>query len=138
MPDLSITSDADLLSHYAAWLGNMETARVALGHLEQEILRRTRERGATVIESPTHKAEIVPSVNYDQSRLLPLLERLSEADLKDCWEQEWVEQVKHAARFNLTRLKKVARQRGKEIQWFVDDATVQAAPKVRFSVKEAP
>ena len=105
--------------------------------LEYDIIRRAQARGALAIDGDAFEATLKIVNSYDQGQLQPLLEVLSAEDLAVCYTAEHVQTTitKIAAKFDLVKLKPIARKRGYEVQAIIDRATIPGSPKVTLVEK---
>ena len=102
---------------------NAQDATRQVGHIEQELLRRAKERGATTIYGKDMKFVVTQKPDYARDRLHPLLELLDPDQRLECYTPEGFYETWHEAKWDMIKVKKHARARGKEALDIVAKAT---------------
>ena len=125
-------SDEALLRRYDSYQEVVEEAVHQKGLLEQEIMRRMRERNAIGIPSDVFTCELRTANTYDHGRFFPLKELLSHDDLTKVFTPEQHKVVVDPERWDTTKLLAVARRYGGEVLRLVEAAKVAGAPKLHF------
>ena len=123
-------SDALLVNDLAAASKTMKEAAETYGRLLARVVARAREREATELIGDTHVVRLEWTNSYDQSLLRPLLEVLDAEDLLAAYIPEHEKSALVPGRFDLGRLRPIARKRGKPVMDIVDRATFRTGPKV--------
>ena len=131
-PGYADLADELLIGAYAAASRELSWAQAALGRIEQAILQRMEERGATAIPDETYRCELVTTNIYQQSLLTPLLEILNGVELDACYVPSHEEMVETPAKFKIQQLLAVARRRGTEALEVVEQAKVESGRRLRF------
>jgi len=129
-------SDTIMLQAY--WNASVaaEEAALAVGRLEQELLRRMRDNSATSIPSEAFVCEVSVRTDYDQSRLTPLLEILNPTDLDVAYAPAHEESRMVGAKWDVRKVIALARRYGIEAQTIVEESKVPGAPRLKFSRRE--
>ena len=108
--------------------------KLLIGLLEFEMHKRMTDRGSTGIQTERYTASAVPSVSYDQQRLLPLIEVFTDADLEKCYTPEHQETTRVAPRFNMVKAIPLAKRYGAEALKLIEAAKI--IKRVRYVVEE--
>ena len=116
-------SDEQLLGIFAAAQQESVEAHERVGRLEQELMRRAAERGATTIYGKDMNYIITQKPDYARDRLHPLLELLDQNQRDECFTPEGYRETWQEAKWDMTKVKKHARARGKEALDIVEAAT---------------
>jgi hypothetical protein len=130
-----LANDAELLASYAKSRESIKQHQDILGRLEQELLTRMNERGATAIQTETHIATLEPNVTYAQDAFTPLLEILPTDELKACYAPAHEETVKIPAKWDTTKTKAAARRVGDAALRIVEHAKLEGAPRLKVTAK---
>ena len=81
------------------------------------------ETGARKLRgSGGHAVQQTIKMDYDRSRFTPLLEILSEAEVRKCYTPSQVKEVTVPEKWNVAELKPIAKDRGHEVLRYLDDA----------------
>ena len=128
----SLQSDELLLKTYAYLSGYLSRVQGDLGRIEQAILQRMEERGATAIPDETYRCEMHVSHTYQQPLLTPLLEVLNKVELDACYVPAHEELVKVDAKWRVQQLLAVARRRGAEALAIIERAKIESGRKLKF------
>ena len=127
-------SDEDLLQEYQAANLIIHQNKLLIDLLEYEMHKRMTERGSTGIQTERYTASAVPSVGYDQQRLLPLKEVFTDADLQKCFTPEHKVTTTVAHNFNMVKTIPLAKRYGEEALKLIESARV--VKRVRYMVDE--
>jgi len=127
-------SDEDLLQEHQAANLIVHQNKLLIGLLEFEMHKRMTDRGSTGIQTERYIASAVPSVTYDQGRLIPLKEVFTDADLEKCFTPEYTETTTVAPRFNMVKAIPLAKRYGAEALKLIESAKV--VNRVRYLVEE--
>ena len=127
-------SDEDLLQEFQAARLVIHHNKLLLDLLEFEMHKRMDERGATGILTERYIASAIPTVDYDQQRLLPLKEVFTDADLQKCFTPEHEETVTIPHKFNMVKTIPLAKRYGAEALKLVTASKV--IKRMRFTVEE--
>jgi hypothetical protein len=128
--------DDALLALYDRQRQRVKESQDVLGHLEQEIFRRTEERKATGIPSDRYECTVKVANAYDQTRLTPLREVLSPDELDRCCIPEHQETVTVPEKWNVTKLWPIARKRGADVANAIEKARIPGRRTLDFKRKE--
>jgi hypothetical protein len=117
-------SDQALLLAYEQAKAELETAKGIHGRIEQEIFKRMDERGATAIPDDTFTCGDNPVNGYDDSLLVMLREHIGQDELESsgAFIPEHDETKTIAAKWDVVKVKKLAKQYGTECNAIVDRA----------------
>ena len=103
-----------------------------------EIMRRCRDREATMLRSATYTATLkMSSPTYDLERLNALKELLGPEDLNEAYTPEHDETRTVSARWHGGKLNKLVRQHGADVRAIVDAAKVPGAPSLVIEARDA-
>lgn len=127
-------SDEDLLQEYQAANLIIHQNKLLIDLLEYEMHKRMTERGSTGMMTERYTASAVPSVDYDQHRLLPLKEIFTDADLETCFTPEHTVKTTIPHKFQMTVTKKLGRKYGAEALKLIEAA--KFIKRVRYVVEE--
>ena len=127
----AVTNDV-LLRWYDHQLLGLKDIQESVGHLEQEILRRIKESGGTMLPSETFLCELKSTNSYDQTAFRPFLELLNEADLETVFTPAHSEQVTVEDRWDTQKLIALARRYGDEAKAIIERAKVPSGRKLKF------
>ena len=127
-------SDENLLQEYQATRLVIYQNKLLLDKLEYEMHKRMTEREATGILTERYVASAIPSVGYDQQRLLPLKEVFTDADLQKCFTPEHEEKITVADNFNMVKTIPLAKRYGAEALKLIESARI--VKRVRYTVEE--
>lgn len=116
-------TDEQLVGIFAAAQQEAQEAQEQAGRLEQELMRRAAERGATTIYGKGMNFVITTANEYDRIRLPPLLELLTPEEKAECFIPSHPETVEVPDKYDITKWKKAARAHGGELQTGLDALT---------------
>ena len=130
--------DETLVDHAVAMKTAMDHYRQYCQDASDEIMRRCRDREATMLRSPTHTATLkTASPTYDLERLNALRELLGPEDLKEAYTAAHEETRYVAAKWHGGQLNKLVRQHGADVRAIVDAAKVPGAPSLVIESRNA-
>ena len=129
-------SDLELMATYERLGYQLEEVSIARGRVEQELLHRMTDRHATAIPNEQFLCEVTTRNDYDQGRLTPLLEILNSTDLDGAYAPAHEERRMVGARWDVRRVKALARKYGTQVQGIVEDAKVPGAPRLWVTRRE--
>jgi len=121
--DYFVATDEQLIEAKAASEQAVKNALSVDGKVDQELLGRAAERGATTIYGKEHNFEIKTPNDYDRTKLPRLLELLTPDEKAKCFIPAHQETVDVPDKHDMTQWKKAARAHGGELQEGLDDAT---------------
>ena len=98
---------------------HQELAAELTGKLEQEIQQRIKETGGTTLFGKRHNYVMETKPEYDRPALAPLAELFSPDEWAECHYTE----VKETEKWDMVKIKKHARARGKEALDIIEAAT---------------
>jgi hypothetical protein len=130
-----MNNDDILLNMYDDALAALAAAREQVGKLEQEILRRADERGATGLPSDIYTCKINTTHTYDPSVLVQLKELLSTDELAQCWVMEHKEWITMPEKWDVRKLLPIARVHGDEALGIVEQAKIPERRRLEFKRK---
>ena len=128
--------DESLLIAYAALSEACSHAQRELGRIEQTLLQRIEERGATAIPDETYRCEVVTTNTYDQASLTPLLELFNQDELSSCYQPAYEEKVTVPAKWRTQQVIAAAKRRGTEALAIVERARIPGARRLVFKRRE--
>lgn len=125
----------DLVTQWVSAKAQIDALAEAIWRIEGELQARMEGEGASIYDTSTHEVELKTSTSYDQGRLTPLLELLSQEELEaaHAYEPEHEETRTVPAKWNLTHLKKF-RRRGRDIAEIIERARFSGP--TRLTIKE--
>lgn len=135
---------AALLTSYAKAEDEYEDAKETKDRIKQAIIQEIESKGpnARILdpEDSPYRFEMeysYPTPRYDQAKFVPLKEKLSDANFKLCWDQEYFkEPEKVEAKFN-SKLAKVCRDLGGEEARIYDSAKLDGKPTGKLIRRDA-
>lgn len=130
MFNLSEIDDHQLLAEYEMARIARDLYTNAVGRIEQTILARTKVNNAEALVDAEYDCPIASTANYDRTRLTPLLEVLNGADLAKCYEPAHQETVDVEAKWDLVKLKPLARKYGGQAAEVMAHATLEPSRRV--------
>lgn len=116
-------SDEELVTVKAGSEQAVKDAVALDGKVDQELMRRATERGATTIYGKDMNYVIETKNEYDRTKLPPFLELLNPEGKDKCFTPAHLETVEVPDKWDMTQVKKYARARGKEALDIVEKAT---------------
>ena len=125
-------SDAELLRWYEQCGLHLQELQERAGRMEQEILRRMEERGATAIPSDQFVCELKQGNSYDQTSLTPLLEIFNQLEISSCFQPPYEETVTVPAKWRIPQVIAAAKRRGTEALAIVARAKIAGVPRLVF------
>ena len=129
-------ADELLIGAYAAASRELSWVQEELGRIEQAILQRMEQRGATAIPDETYRCELVTTNTYEQASFTPFLEILTVADLETVFVPAHVEQVLVKDKWNTQKLVALARRYGDEAKSIIERAKVPSGRKLKFEKRK--
>jgi len=109
-----------IVDRYLRLKDELHSAELKLG-LEFE------KTGARKLDSSDPKISVKQTIktDYDRSRFTPLLEILSEDEIRKCYTPSQVKEVTVPEKWNVAELKPIAKDRGYEVLKYLDDARIE-------------
>jgi len=109
-----------IVDRYLSLQEELHSAELKLG-LEFE------KTGAKKLDSSNPKISVRQTIktDYDRSRFTPLLEILSEDEIRKCYTPSQVKEVTVPEKWNVAELKPIAKDRGYEVLKYLDDARIE-------------
>ena len=106
-----------IVDRYLGLQDELHSAELKLG-LEFE------KTGARKLDSSNPKISVKQTIktDYDRSRFTPLLEILSEDEIRKCYTPSQVKEVTVPEKWNVAELKPIAKDRGFKVLKYLDDA----------------
>lgn len=138
---LATTPDDLLLALYADAKANLEELRKRLGHLEQEVLHRMEERGATAIPSEAWVCESPIRYDYPVGSFTELKEVFNATELAECYwpaKRELVPEhyEDHPEAWATGAVLRLAKARGPEAMSVIERNRLPQARKLKFQPRE--
>ena len=112
-----VASPEGIVDRYLRLQDELHSAELKLG-LEFE------KTGARKLDSSNPKISVKQTIktDYDRSRFTPLLEILSEDEIRKCYTPSQVKEVTVPEKWNVAELKPIAKDRGYEVLNYLDNA----------------
>ena len=112
-----VASPEGIVDSYLRLQDELHSAELKLG-LEFE------KTGARKLDSSHPKISVKQTIktDYDRSRFTPLLELLSEDEIRKCYTPSQVKEVTVPEKWNVAELKPIAKDRGYEVLNYLDNA----------------
>lgn len=109
-----------IVDRYLSLQEELHSAELKLG-LEFE------KTGARKLDSSDPKISVKQTIktDYDRSRFTPLLEILSEDEIRRCYTPSQVKEVTVPEKWNVAELKPIAKDRGYEVLNYLDNARIE-------------
>ena len=109
-----------IVDRYLSLQEELHSAELKLG-LEFE------KTGAKKLDSSNPKISVRQTIktDYDRSRFTPLLEILSEDEIRKCYTPSQVKEVTVPEKWNVAELKPIAKDRGFKVLKYLDDARIE-------------
>ena len=135
-PGYADLADELLIGAYAAASRELSWAQAALGRIEQAILQRMEERGATAIPDETYRCELHVSHTYEQASFAPFLEILTAADLETVFVPAHIEPVRVKDKWDTQKLIALARRYGDEAKAIIERAKQESGRRLKFEKRK--
>lgn len=105
--------------------------------IESEITRIMLEQDATEIPTDAGVVTLRHRVSYDDNRLAPMRELISEQELVEsgAWTPSYQQTVTVNEKWNKARLKKLVGKRGSEYTSIIDSARIHDNPRITIEEK---
>lgn len=129
-------SDVALLRWYERCQSDLVEVQEKVGRLQQEILRRMEERGASAIPDEEYVCELVTKTNYDQTQLRPFLEILTGRELEDVFVPAHEETIQIASKWKVQQLIALAKKHGTEALQIIEQAKIPGVRTLKFAKRE--
>ena len=112
-----VASPEGIVDRYLRLQDELHSAELKLG-LEFE------KTGARKLDSSNPKISVKQTIktDYDRSRFTPLLEILSEDEIRKCYTPSQMKEVTVPEKWNVAELKPIAKDRGYEVLNYLDNA----------------
>ena len=129
--EIGVSLGAVLLTSYAMAEEALELAKETRERIFLAIIQEIQAQGpdARVLDPDDcpYRFEMgfdYPTPRYDPAKLIPLKEKLSDANFKITWDEEYIKETKVPAKFN-AKLAKVCRDLGGEVAAIYDGAKLE-------------
>lgn len=133
-----LLGDMELMQALESAKATLDACKITAGHIEMEIMRRMKDRGANSIPNADANGEKVfvceceETYTYDQTAFAPLREIFNREDMDTCYLPEHTKAITVPGSWVTQQVKKVAKQHGDEALAIVAQARMLKSLSLKF------
>jgi len=135
---VAVSDAAQLLSEWESLTASLTELVTRRDALVWDLHLLMKDAGADEVETDTVSATMAYGTDLKADLLKPLLELLSEADLEGAYSPGFDKVVHQPERWNLPKLKALARKRGGQVRRLLDLAYARYPTGPKLKLKEPP